>query len=170
MPVADEGQLDKGGKRCAPGRQFLLRPREPLPYHRPLPGGAARPPEPARTAVHRRSRRLGSCYLGSCYLGSCCQLALVAELDGSLAGFALAESSPQVLRVHTLEGPADACRLLLDRLVRAAGERDVSCWYRVSCTAQHRLLEGRGFARLTEGGRGGKPSHLYFYWARNQDV
>jgi hypothetical protein len=32
------------------------------------------------------------------------------------------------------------------------------------------LLEGRGFARLAEGGRDNEPSHLYNFWARNQGV
>jgi hypothetical protein len=94
-------------------------------------------------------------------------LALLAQQGGDLAGFAVAESAPRVLHFLTLECTADACRLLLERLVRAAGERDISCWSRVGCTGQHRLLEGRWFARLAGGGRGNEPSHLYFYWARN---
>jgi len=53
-------------------------------------------------------------------------VAFVAEeTGGPLAGFAFAESTPRWVRVLALEGGAEARRLLLERLLKAAGEREV---------------------------------------------
>src|SRR4051812_36908695 len=97
-------------------------------------------------------------------------LAFVAEVAEVGVGLALAASHPGLVQVFTLEGTADACRLLLERLVRAAAERDVSVW----CPAAHidlrELLEQQGFARQAQGDLLGRPSYLYSYlysWGRN---
>ena len=53
-------------------------------------------------------------------------VAFVAEeAGGLLAGFAFAESTPRWVHVLALEGEAEARRLLLERLLKAAGEREV---------------------------------------------
>jgi hypothetical protein len=74
-------------------------------------------------------------------------LAFAAEEGDVAVGFAVAVSYPQGVHVLTLEGAAPACALLLERLVRAAGERDLS----VCCPAERADLRGvlqrRGFAR-----------------------
>ena len=51
--------------------------------------------------------------------------ALVAEEQGELAGFAVARSCPKAIVFFGLEGDTKTCRLLLERLVRRAGERAV---------------------------------------------
>lgn len=78
-------------------------------------------------------------------------LAFAAEDDGELAGLAVAESHPSALRVVHLEGTADACTLLLDRLVRLAGERDVAAGCREDREDLRGLLEARGFTRAYAG-------------------
>jgi hypothetical protein len=74
-------------------------------------------------------------------------LAFAAEEGDVAVGFAVAVSHPQGVHVLTLEGTAPTCGLLLERLVRAAGERDLS----VCCPAERADLRGllrrRGFAR-----------------------
>src|SRR5262245_21652040 len=55
-------------------------------------------------------------------------LAFAAEDEGQFVGLALAESHPRVVKVLAVAGREDACRLLLERLVRLAGERDMSAW------------------------------------------
>ena len=49
-------------------------------------------------------------------------LALAAERDADLVGFAVAESYPEAVHILSLVGDNHACRLLLRRLVMAAGE------------------------------------------------
>src|SRR3954451_17258637 len=55
-------------------------------------------------------------------------LAFTAAEGEVLAGFALARSHPALVHVVELEGSAEACRPLLERLARAAGGRAVSVW------------------------------------------
>jgi len=98
-------------------------------------------------------------------------LALVVEEAERGVGLALADSHPRLVQVFTLEGTADACRLLLERLVRAAGERDVSVWCPAARTDVRQLLERKGFARQVGGDLLGRPSYLYSYlssWGRNE--
>src|SRR5215831_8797137 len=77
-------------------------------------------------------------------------VALAAEEDGELAGFAVAESNPRVVHFLNLEGGTDACRLLLTRLVMLAGERDMSGWCPAVRTDVLKMLEDRGFDREAE--------------------
>jgi len=96
-------------------------------------------------------------------------VALVAEEGAMLAGFAVAESNAQAVHFIALEGGTDACRVLLHRLVRLAGERDVCGW----CPAYRRDIQGMlrrlGFTRRQAGSCAGKPAHFY-HWSRNEDV
>jgi hypothetical protein len=96
-------------------------------------------------------------------------LALAAERDADLVGFAVAESVPEVVHILSLVGDAGTCRLLLQRLVMAAGERDVSGWCPIDDFAVRRLLRRVGFVRIEKGRFQGRPSYLY-YWDRNEDV
>jgi hypothetical protein len=89
-------------------------------------------------------------------------LAFVAKEEERAVGLALAESHPGRVHVFVLEGTTDACRLLLERLVRLAGERDVSVWCPAARLDVRELLEQRGFARLAQGDFVGRPSYLYF--------
>ena len=96
-------------------------------------------------------------------------VALAAERDDDLAGFAVAESSPKAVHFLMLEGDSATCRILLDRLVRLAGERDVSGWCPVGCGNIRKLLEERGFTRTQRSRFLGCPCFLY-HWHRNADV
>jgi hypothetical protein len=95
--------------------------------------------------------------------------ALVAERDGELVGFAVAESSPRVLYILNLEGDTPACRLLLDSLVLLAGERDMTGWLPLDRPDLHRMAQRLGFVQSQEGDFQGRPSCLY-RWDRNKDV
>src|SRR5271165_3702166 len=75
-------------------------------------------------------------------------LALVAEEDEMYAGLAIAESTPKALHVLKLEGCADACRFLLERLVRMAGERDVSVRCLVNQADMREMFQEKGFLEL----------------------
>jgi hypothetical protein len=96
-------------------------------------------------------------------------LALAAERDGELVGFAIAESHPQGVPIFNLEGDSHTCRLLLDRLTRLAGERNVSAWVPIDRPDVRRMVERRGFVRLAKGGPEGRPSD-FDHWNRNADV
>ena len=96
-------------------------------------------------------------------------VALAAEQDGEVVGFAVAESNPRVVHFLNLEGGADACSLLLNRLVMLAGERDVSGWCPAARPDVREMLEGRGFEPEGEDDILGRPSYLY-RWRRNEDV
>ena len=96
-------------------------------------------------------------------------LAFAAELDADLVGFAVAESGPEVVHVLSLVGDAGTCRLLLQRVVMAAGERDVSGWCPIDDLAVRRLFRRLGFVRTGKGRFQGRPCYLY-YWDRNEDV
>ena len=96
-------------------------------------------------------------------------VALAAEEDGELVGFALAESNARVVHFLNLEGGTDACRLLLTRLVMLAGERDLSGWCPAARPDVAEMLEGRGFEPEGEDDILGRPSYLY-RWRRNEDV
>jgi hypothetical protein len=84
-----------------------------------------------------------------------------AEEDGELAGFAVAESHPRFLLVLTLEGTAEACRLLLALLVRRAGERHVHGWFPADRPDVRDLLVGAGFEPGERGTVGGRRWRLY---------
>jgi hypothetical protein len=73
-------------------------------------------------------------------------LALVAELGGGLAGFAIAESHPQKVQVLTMAGNIDTCHVLLCCLVKRAGERDISICCPVAQSDILEMIEGMGFA------------------------
>jgi hypothetical protein len=94
--------------------------------------------------------------------------AFVAEEAGRGVGLALADFHPRLVQVFTLEGTTDACGLLLERLVRAAGERDVSVWCPAARIDVRELLEQKGFARQVQGDFLGRPSYL-FSRGRNQE-
>jgi hypothetical protein len=104
---------------------------------------------------------------------ACCRergvVAFAAEQDGEPVGFAVAESDPHALHVVELEGDAGTCRVLLDRLVRLAGERDMSGWVPAGRPALRQLVERLGFVRLAGPAPGGSPSFLY-YWSRNDNT
>jgi hypothetical protein len=93
-------------------------------------------------------------------------IVFAAERDGELVGFAVAESCPHRIHVRRLEGDTHTCRRLLGRLVRAAGERDLSGWVPTDRPDLRRMFRRLGFIR---GGRGhpeGRPASFY-YWDRN---
>jgi hypothetical protein len=92
-------------------------------------------------------------------------VALAAERYEDLAGVAVAESCPRRVHVRCLEGDAEACQFLLDRLVLLAGERDVSCRVPVERRDLRRMLLGLGFVR-----RGGGADSVLYYWDRNRNV
>jgi hypothetical protein len=73
-------------------------------------------------------------------------LALVAERDGGLAGFAIAESHPQKVQVLTMAGDVGTCHVLLGCLVRRAGERDVGVWCPAARSDVLEMIESMGFA------------------------
>lgn len=95
-------------------------------------------------------------------------LGVVVEQDRVAVGFAVAESHPQVLHVVRLEGDTETCLLLVERLVRLSGERDVSVWCPVARPDVQQILEGMGFARLVRDAFLGRPSNLY-RWKREDD-
>jgi hypothetical protein len=96
-------------------------------------------------------------------------VALVAEVEEDLIGWAVAGSCPHRLHIRGLEGGTAVCRLLLDRLVRAAGERDLSGWAARDRADVRRMFRRLGFAKGGIGARDGVPSVFYF-WNRNADV
>ena len=77
----------------------------------------------------------------------CGLVAFTANADGAVVGWAVAESYPERLRILKLEGRPDAEGLLLDRLTRLAGERDVAGVFPVDKPDLLALLEGRGYIR-----------------------
>ena len=96
-------------------------------------------------------------------------LAFAAEQDGDLVGYAVAESHPQAVCVLDLVGDIQTCHLLLDRLVRAAGERDVAGWFALGRPDLGRMLVRLGFARVAREDFRGRPAY-YYHWHRNRDV
>lgn len=93
-------------------------------------------------------------------------VAFAAEQEGELAGFAVAESHPEVLCIFNLEGDTDTCRHLLSRLVRMAGERDLAAWLHLERTDLHRLAQHLGFVRTGYDLCRSRPS-LFYFWDRN---
>jgi hypothetical protein len=63
---------------------------------------------------------------------------------------------------------AETCLLLVERLVRLVGDRDVSVWCPVARPDVRQILEGMGFARLLRDAFLGRPSYLY-RWEREDD-
>jgi hypothetical protein len=96
-------------------------------------------------------------------------LVFVAEHDGDLVGLAVADSYPRRIHARRLEGGTGTCHRLFDRLVRAAGERDLSGWVPADRPDLRRLFRRRGFVRVGRGYPEGRPAYLYF-WDRNQGV
>jgi hypothetical protein len=88
-------------------------------------------------------------------------VAFAAEARQSLRAFALAESHPQTVHVAHLGGRPDACWLLLERLVRLAGERDMSAVVPMAHPELQVLLEELGFLRVFEEDRGGGRNYVY---------
>lgn len=96
-------------------------------------------------------------------------VALAAEWDEEPVGFAVAESRPRSVHILKLEGHTRTCLLLLDRLTRLAGERNVGVWVPIGRFGMRRMLKRLGFARRAAGEREGGPAYFY-HWNRNQDV
>jgi len=95
--------------------------------------------------------------------------ALVAERDGELMGFAVTASSPSALHILGLEGVTPVCRVLLNRMVRVAGERDMTAWLPRDRPDIHRMVRRLGFVQRRAGNFQGRPSR-YYHWDRNGDV
>lgn len=95
--------------------------------------------------------------------------ALVADADGTPVGLTVAESTPEVVRFLALEGNAAACSLLLERLLRMAGERDVGGWCPTDRYDLRGLLDGAGFRRRTESDCRGQPC-CYYHLSRNESA
>jgi hypothetical protein len=76
-------------------------------------------------------------------------LVFAAERDGTTVAFAVAGSGPRVLLVLALVGDRRADRMLLDRAVRVAGEREVAVYCPDDDPALVALLRRRGFARVS---------------------
>jgi hypothetical protein len=93
-------------------------------------------------------------------------LALAAEQDGAVVGFAVAESNPQVLHVLGLEGDTHVCRRLLGQLLRLASERDVTGWFPIERTDLRKMLRRWGFRRRRRAQLQGRRLCLY-HWERN---
>jgi hypothetical protein len=96
-------------------------------------------------------------------------VAFAALVSEELVGFVAAESDPHAVHILVLEGDTQTCRLLLDRMVMLAGERDVSGWVPISRGDVQQMAERLGFVRMAEAEPGGRPSY-FFYWSRNGDV
>ena len=94
-------------------------------------------------------------------------VAFGVEEDGQLAGLSIAASRPRSVHVLGMEGRTGACHLLLERLVRFAGERDLSAWCPASRPDVRHMLERRGFVKKRGGSFRGRPSFLY-HWPRNE--
>jgi hypothetical protein len=96
-------------------------------------------------------------------------VAFAAERGEELVGLAAAESDAKVVHVAILEGDTGTCHALLDRLVRLAGERDMSGWVPLGRPDVRRLILRLGFAPVASADIDGVPSCLY-YWSRNADL
>jgi len=90
---------------------------------------------------------------------------VVVEEDDAPVGAAVVESRPDVLHIHLLEGGPGPCRVLLHRLVRRAGERDMSAWCPKDRSDIQAMLDVLGFTRRYQ-----KGASLFYYWARNEDI
>lgn len=88
--------------------------------------------------------------------------ALAVEEDDDLVGLTLAESGPKAVDVIALEGDTASCELLLDRLMRLAGERDVSAWCPDDRPDLMALLEVRDFLRQSQHDFPERASHFYY--------
>lgn len=88
--------------------------------------------------------------------------ALAVEEDGDLVGLSLAESGPKAVHVIALEGDTGACGLLLDRLMRLSGERDVSAWCPDDRPDLLAALEERGFLRQSQHDFPERAAHFYY--------
>jgi hypothetical protein len=86
---------------------------------------------------------------------------LVAQDGGEQEDLGLAASHPGQVQVIYLDGAPRACRLLLDRLVRLAGERDVSMWCPAEQTAIGTMHEEKGFVFLCRDESQCPPPSLY---------
>jgi hypothetical protein len=96
-------------------------------------------------------------------------LVFVAERDEDLVGYTAAESCPRRVHIRDLVGDTRTGRLLLDRLVMVAGERDLSGWVPADRPDLRRLFRRRGFVSVGRGYPQGRPAYFLF-WDRNQGV
>jgi hypothetical protein len=95
--------------------------------------------------------------------------AFVAEKSEVARGFAIAESHPRAVHVAAVDGDTEVCRLLLERMVEVAGERDVVVWCPLARTDLLKMLAGWGFVAGHEDDSQGPPHSLYCL-SRNEDV
>jgi len=132
---------------------FIIKPVDPVefyPLFRGVEPAADLPPDQWAAACKERGF-----------------LAFLAIRDEAFAGYAVAESNPKVLEILDLDGDTYTCRFLLERLVRLAGERNVSSRCPVTRTDVQKMLHWLGFAwRGVDDGQGW-PCHLY---SREQKV
>lgn len=92
---------------------------------------------------------------------------LVAEAEGELLGFTIAESHPNVVHVLSLEGDDLVCHLLLQRVARLAGERNLSGWFPIDQATVLARPEWQGFTRHCLADIEGRLS-FFCYWERNE--
>jgi hypothetical protein len=88
-------------------------------------------------------------------------LAFAAQRGPDPVGLAVASSTPGRLRVVGPAGEAWAVAPLLDRVMRAAGERDVSVWCAADNAGLRDLLVRRGFLRVGQSEPGEPLAFLY---------
>jgi hypothetical protein len=88
-------------------------------------------------------------------------LAFTAQRDETPVGLAVASSTPRRLRVVGLAGEGEVAGLLLDHVVRAAGERDVTVWCPAGYAGLRSLLLRRGFLRVGQSDPGEPLAFLY---------
>jgi hypothetical protein len=87
-------------------------------------------------------------------------VAFVAEEEGKMVGFVFAESHPTLVHVLFLEGTAVACRLLLERIVRLAGERNMAGRFPIDRPDLLAILDLAGFKRRFKDEFWGRPSYF----------
>jgi hypothetical protein len=96
-------------------------------------------------------------------------VAFAAEREEEFVGYVAAESDAQAVHVVLLEGDTETCRVLLDRLVMLAGERDMSGWVPADRRDVRRIVRRLGFVRMAAAEIEDRLSYFY-YWCRNDDV
>jgi hypothetical protein len=80
-------------------------------------------------------------------------VAFGVEENGQLAGLSIAESRPRGVHILGMEGRTGACLLLLERLVRFAGERDLSAWCPASRPDVRHMLVALVISHATSSGQ-----------------
>lgn len=76
-------------------------------------------------------------------------------------GFCLVSSEPPMVQIIALEGDPKACQLLFERVVRLAGERNVSVWFPTCRKDLGSLAEAFGFVWQRKVICEGVPCHCY---------